>query len=183
MQDQFKDQEAALDAFGAHYGYDVTYMRRMLHAAPDAFAKFYRIAEITAHREAAPLEAWYAAKIAGALKEDCGPCVQLVVDMAQEAGVDPAEIEAVLTRDVTAMSEDTALGFLFADAVLRADPDEDDIRDAVTARWGAAGLVDLALGMQVGRIFPMMKAALGYAKTCQRVAIGERRVDVVKTAA
>ena len=55
-----------------------------------------------AHREAVPIDASFAAKIVGALAEDCGPCTQLVVDMALEAGMAKDQIEAVLRRDVSA---------------------------------------------------------------------------------
>jgi hypothetical protein len=35
----------------------------------------------------------------------------------------------------------------------------------------------------MGRMFPMVKAGLGYAKECRRVAVGGNNVDVVKQAA
>ena len=60
----------------------------------------------SAHREVVPVEASFAAKITGALAEDCGPCTQLVVDMALEAGMAKDQIEAVLRRDPRAMNDD-----------------------------------------------------------------------------
>src|SRR5215204_6943126 len=71
------------------------------------------------------------------LAEDCGPCTQLVVDMALESGMPKDQIEAVLRRDARAMNEATTLGFRFADAVVRRAADaEDEFRDAVRAEWG-----------------------------------------------
>lgn len=169
--------------FAERYDYDVAYMLYMLDEAPEAFAKFAKIIEPSSHVGSAPAPAAFAAKIIGALAEDCGPCVQLVVRMAREAGVGPDQIEAVLTRSVAAMSDDVAVAFRFADAVVRRSPEADEAREAVRARWGDEGVVDLALGMQIGRVFPMVKAALGFAKTCQRVEVDGAPVDVVKEAA
>ena len=60
---------------------------------------------------------------------------------------------------------------------------EDEFRDAVRAEWGQKGVIDLTLALQMGRMFPMVKAGLGYAKECRRVAVGGNNVDVVKQAA
>ncbi|MDJ0949476.1 MAG: hypothetical protein QNJ94_11195 [Alphaproteobacteria bacterium] len=172
-----------LKAFSDRYDYDVTYMEHMLDVSPDAFFKFAGLTELAQHREAAPTEAFYAAKLVGALAEDCGPCVQLVVDMAREAGLSPGSIEGVLTRNFAKMDVDTALGFRFAEALVGRTPDLDDARDVVRAQWGEAAVIDLTLGTQIGRVFPMVKAGLGFAKSCQRVQIDDHPVDVVKEAA
>jgi hypothetical protein len=172
-----------LRAFARRYGYDVSYLEMMLNDSPAAFFKFAPIMKAAAHREAAPIDASFAAKIVGALAEDCGPCTQLVVDMAVEAGMPKDQIEAVLRRDVRAMNEATTLGFRFADAVVRRSSEDDEFRDAVRAQWGQKGVIDLTLALQMGRMFPMVKAGLGYARECRRVAVAGNNVDVVKQAA
>ena len=173
-----------LRAFAKHYGYDVSYLELMLNISPSAFFKFAPVMKAAAHREAVPIDASFAAKIVGALAEDCGPCTQLVVDMALEAGMPRDQIEAVLRRDPRAMNDATTLGFRFADAVVRrAIEKEDEFRDAVRAQWGQKGVIDLTLALQLGRMFPMVKAGLGYAKECRRVTVGGNDVDVVKQAA
>jgi len=173
-----------LRAFAKRYGYDVSYLDMMLNCSPAAFFKFAPVMKAAAHREAVPIDASFAAKLVGALAEDCGPCTQLVVDMALEAGMPRDQIEAVLRRAVSAMNEATTLGFRFADAVVRrAVEAEDEFRDAVRAQWGQKGVIDLTLALQMGRMFPMVKAGLGYAKECRRVAVGGNNVDVVKQAA
>jgi hypothetical protein len=173
-----------LRAFAKRYGYDVSYLLMMLNHSPAAFFKFAPVMKAAAHREAVPIDASFTAKIVGALAEDCGPCTQLVVDMALEAGMPRDQIEAVLRRDPRAMNEATLLGFRFADAVVRrAAEAEDEFRDAVRAQWGPKGVIDLTLALQMGRMFPMVKAGLGYARECRRVAVGGNNVDVVKQAA
>jgi alkylhydroperoxidase family enzyme len=172
-----------LKSFSKRYGYDVGYMRYMLDASPSAFFKFAKLTALARHNEVAPRDAFFTAKLVGAIAEDCGPCVQLVVNMSREAGVAADQIEAVLKRDRAAMNADTALGFQFADAVVRRAPSADEVRETVSAEWGDAGVVDLALAVQAGRIYPMVKRALGFAKTCARVRIDDAPVDVVKEAA
>ena len=174
---------AYLKRMGARYEYDVTYMLAMLDQSPKAFFAFAKLFALAQHRESAPNDALIAAKLMGAMFEDCGPCTQLVVNFAREQGVDPAQVAAVLRRDVAAMNDDVALAFRFADAILNRLPGEDDVRDAVRAAWGDKGVIDLTLGLQIGRIFPMVKAGLGYAKECRRVEVAGRPVDVVKRAA
>jgi hypothetical protein len=172
-----------LRKYGKRYGYDVSYLEMMLNESPAAFFKFAPIMKASAHREVVPIEASFAAKIVGALAEDCGPCTQLVVDMALEAGMARDQIEAVLRRNPSAMNDATTLGFRFADAVVRRSADDDEFRDAVRAQWGEKGVIDLTLALQLGRMFPMVKAGLGYARECRRVTVDGHNVDVVKQAA
>lgn len=172
----------SLRAFARRYGYDVSYLEMMLNESPAALFKFAPLMKAAAHREVVPADASFAAKIVGALAEDCGPCTQLVVDMALEAGMAKDQIEAVLRRDPRAMNDATMLGFRFADAVVRRSTD-DEFRDAVTAQWGPKGVIDLTMALQLGRMFPMVKAGLGYAKECRRVSVSGHDVDVVKQAA
>jgi hypothetical protein len=173
----------SLRAFATRYGYDTTYLEMLLNESPAGFFKFAPLMKAAAHREAVPIEASFAAKIVGALAEDCGPCTQLVVDMALEAGMPKDQIEAVLRRDPRAMNEATTLGFRFADAVVRRSTDDEEFRDAVKAQWGQKGVIDLTMALQLGRIFPMVKAGLGYAKECRRVTVSGHHVDVIKQAA
>jgi hypothetical protein len=172
-----------LRATGKRYGYDTSYLEMMLNESPAAFFKFASVMKAASHREVVPAEASFAARIVGALWEDCGPCTQLCVDMALEAGVSKGQIEAVLRRDPRAMSDETRLAFRFADTVVRRSPDDEEYRDAVRAQWGQKGVIDLTLALQMGRMFPMVKAALGYARECRRVTVDGHNVDVVKQAA
>ena len=171
-----------IDRFGAQYSYDVSYMEHMLETSPDAFFKFMAVTKLSRHAESAPRDALFAARIVGAMTEDCGPCVQLVVDMAREAGVADATVAAILRHDPGGMSEDAALGFRFADAVIRRCATQDEVREAIRTQWGDKGVIDLTFALQVSRLYPMTKAGLGFAETCSRIAVGDRPVDVAKAA-
>lgn len=172
-----------LRSMSQRYGYDTSYLDMMLDVSPSAFFKFAPLIFASRHREVVSVDASFAAKVTGALAEDCGPCTQLTVDMALEAGMPKEQIEAVLRRDPSAMNSETALGFRFADAVLRRSLDDDTCRDAVRARWGEKGIIDLTMALQMGRMFPMVKAGLGYAKECRQVSVDGQNIDVIKQAA
>lgn len=172
-----------LRAFSKRYSYDASYLEMMLDEAPSAFFKFAKIAAVSQHREAVPVEAYFAAKLVGALKEDCGPCVQLVVDMALEAGMPNDQVEAVLRGDVMAMTGPTVIAFRFANAVIQRSIEADEYRDVVRAEWSDKGVVELSLALIISRVFPMLKAGLGYAAQCRRIAVEGHNVDVVKQAA
>ncbi|WP_424630846.1 hypothetical protein [Bradyrhizobium sp. SYSU BS000235] len=172
-----------LRAFSKRYNYDAGYLELMLDEAPSAFFKFAKIAAVSRHREIVPVEAYFAAKLVGALKEDCGPCVQLVVDMALEAGMPNNQVEAVLRGDVSAMTGPTAIAFHFAGATVQRSLDADGYRDVVRAEWSDKGVVELTLALTISRVFPMLKAGLGYAALCRRIRVEGHNVDVIKQAA
>ena len=168
---------------GKRYNYDTSYLDVMLKEAPSAFFKLAPLMKAAQHREVIPVDANFAAKITGAMAEDCGPCTQYTVDAALEAGMAKPQIEAVLRRDLKAMNPETRLGFQFADAIVRRSSDDEMVRDAVRARWGEKGVIELSMALQVGRIFPMLKLALGFARECRRVTVDGDQVDVIKQAA
>ncbi|MCB2112921.1 MAG: hypothetical protein R3C42_05105 [Parvularculaceae bacterium] len=170
-----------IDRFGARYDYDVGYMRHLLEVSPSAFFKFISAAKLSSHGEAAPKGALAAARIVGAMTEDCGPCVQIFVDMAREAGIDDNEIDAVLRRDVSAMNRETAIGYIFADRLARRE-NADAVREEARAEWGDKAVIDLTFALQGARLYPMTKAGLGFASECARVKVGDNLVAVVKAA-
>ena len=153
------------------WSYDASYMRALLNASPWTFFKFGLAARMVDRRDA-PTEALAAAGIVGTLVEDCGPCTQISVDMAARGGARPAVLRAILAGDEAAMGGDAALGYRFAQASLNRDLDAADaLRDEVVRRWGQKGLVALALALTTARMYPTVKYALGYGKTCSRVTV------------
>lgn len=164
------------DALGRRYDYDVSYMHAMYAASPKACMRFNKVAALARHREAVPVEASEAARLAGTLAEDCGPCTQLVADMAREKDMPDDQIAAIVAGDVAAMSADTALGYRFARAIIARLPEADDLREEVRSRWGDKGVLDLTLGAQMSRTYPMIKAGLGFARSCGPIRIGSTLV-------
>lgn len=172
-----------LDRFSRKWNYDASYAKDILNADPRAFLAFARVQGLGAYRRGVPSDAWYAAKIVFALYEDCGPCTQLAVDMAERGGVKPEVLRAVLAGDIAAMPADVALTFRFAEAVLARAPETDELREAVLASWGPRSLVSLAFAMTVAQLYPTVKFALGHGQACRRVTVGGQAQPVQRRAA
>jgi hypothetical protein len=160
-----------LEAFERAFRYDASYLHEILEVSRRAFVRVARLQGMAAHREGIPAAPWYAAKLVATLHEDCGPCTQLVADMALRAGVAPALVSAVVGGREEAMDAEVRLAHRFARAVLARDPAADDLREEVIQRWGRPGLVSLALGITVSRMYPTLKYALGHGRACSAVRI------------
>ena len=161
-----------LKAFERDFDYDMSYARDIYDASPRAFWKFSRILGLSEYREGAPPDAWFAAKLAATLSEDCGPCTQLVVTMAERQGVTPATLRAILSGNMDSMSPEAALGYRFTKAVLARDiPESDRLRAEIIPRWGRKALVSLALAIASSRVFPNVKYALGHGRACVHVRV------------
>ncbi len=159
-------------AFEKDFDYDMQYARDMYSASPRAFWKFSKLLALSEHRQDVPCEAWYAAKIAATLAEDCGPCTQLVVTMAERAGVNPETLRAIVTDNEAAMPKDAALGWRFARSVVARDIAESDLlREKIVDLWGHRALVSLALTIASSRVYPAVKYGLGHGRACLRVRV------------
>jgi hypothetical protein len=172
-----------LTAMERRWSYDASYMRELLAVSPWKFLKFGLVASLGRGRSA-PREALAAAGIVGTLAEDCGPCTQIGVDMATEAGVPPKVLRALLAGDEAGMGADAALAWRFARASLARDMTlADPLRDEILGRWGLAGLVDIALALTTARLYPTLKYALGHGKACSRIVVAGEAVTAAPPAA
>ena len=164
------------------FGYDATYTHEMLDASLPAFLKFALFQGMAQHRAGAPREAWYAAKLAGAMSEDCGPCSQLVVDMALKAGIDPKIISALVRGDLTRAGADAALGFRYGQAVATNAPEALELSIDAKAKYGERGLVALALAVAGARVYPTLKRGLGHGAACRKLVVADDVIAVRKAA-
>jgi len=163
--------QRAIDKFERDWKYDASYMRDMIDASPRAAWLFSRAAALGKFRRDIPLDPWFAAGITAVRHEDCGPCTQLGVAMAERAGVSPTVLRAVLADDPDAMPPDVALAWKFTRATLAHDAAADEYREAIVKRWGRLALVSLAFAITASRIYPTVKYALGHGKACMRVVV------------
>lgn len=162
-----------LAAFERAFGYDTAYMREMLDASWSGFMRFAAVSKMARHRAGVPLDAWYAAKLTATVAEDCGPCTQLVVKMAEADGISTTVLRGILEGDDRAMGPDAALAQRFTRATLAHHPEADTLREQILARWEERGVVTLALVIAASRVFPTVKYAMGHGKTCSRIRIGD----------
>ena len=152
-------------------------LRRQLYARHDRGESarrmaVFRVTALGQFRRDIPIEAWYAAGITAVRHEDCGPCTQLAVTMAERTGVSPAVLRAVLADNREAMPPDVRLVWNFTRATLAHDAAADEYREAIVKRWGGRALVSLAFAITAARIYPTVKYALGHGEACRRVVVG-----------
>src|SRR5262245_29292779 len=102
--------------FERAWNYDASYVREMIDASPRAAWLFSRAAALGQFRRDLPRDAWFTAGITAVRHEDCGPCTQLAVSMAERAGLSPAVLRAVLGDNPDAMPPDIALVWKFTRA-------------------------------------------------------------------
>lgn len=159
-------------AFERQWDYDASYLHEIIEASPRAGWMFSRAAAIAKYRKDVPPAAWAAAAITAVRHEDCGPCTQLGVSMAERAGVDAKVLHAVLTDDPAAMPDDVRLAWQFTRATIEHDPSADKYRNEIVKRWGPRAVVSLAFAIVASRIYPTVKYAMGHGKACTRVVVG-----------
>ena len=171
-----------ISALECAYGYDATYLHEVLDISTAAFLKFTLFQIMSADRHSIPRDAWFAARIAAALSEDCGPCTQLVVDMALRDGMAPDSISALLRGDIEAAGADAALGFRYGVAVTTNSPDAVMLVEHAEKRFGKRGLVSLDFGVAASRVYPTVKRGLGHGAVCTKVIVGNDTVAIKRTA-
>jgi hypothetical protein len=172
-----------LDAFARDTGYDVSYVREMLAADVNSVMALFKVQGMSRYRKDVPADAWYAAGLVGSLAEDCGPCTQLGVTMAEREGVAPDTLRAIVAGDLRSMPDDVVLAYRFAKASLAHDLAADELRAEIVKRWGERGLISLSFALAASRVFPTVKYALGHGKSCTRLTVSGKPLPVLKEAA
>lgn len=156
--------------------YDMSYGREILDADLGAFLRVATLTGLSTYRRDVPEAVWHAVRLAGTLRADCGPCSQLMVTMAERDGVPADVLRAVATGDDARLPDDVRLGVQYARASLAHAPEADTLRARVVARWGRRGLLSLAFGVVASQLYPTLKYALGYGRTCSRLEVSGKPV-------
>ena len=170
------------ESFERKWNYDASYLKEIIDISPRAAWMFARATSLGNYRHDVPVAALFAAGITAVRAEDCGPCTQLAVAMAERSGVSPAVLRAILTGDVTAMPEEVELAWRFARATLAHDAAADGYRREIVKRWGPRAVVTLAFAITTARMYPTVKYAMGHGQVCSRVVVGGTPVAVDRTA-
>ena len=163
--------KAGLQRFSSRYNYDVSYMEHIAETSTNAGLRLSALPLFSQFR--GPKEAhsvWAGAMLGSTLDGDCGPCVQLVVDMALEAGVPAHQLELCL-QDNAMEAGDVGLGFRFSQAAIVDAPDIDDLRQEIETRFGPEAVTAASFAASSGRVYPVLKRGLGFGQTCNRVNI------------
>jgi alkylhydroperoxidase family enzyme len=152
-------------------GVPLDYARDILRTSLRAFVKYALIMPMADHRQRLSAVECFTARLVATKEEDCGTCVQIVVNLARESGVPADTIHAILAGRVEALPESLQDIYRFTALVTRGDGDDDGLRERLRRRHGDAGLVDLALAIASSRVFPTTKRVLGRAVSCSEVRI------------
>lgn len=154
--------------FEAHYQYDGAYMRELLEYSPDGFEKFNNFLPLSAHREKLNTEDYWVAKLAAMQVADCGECLQLNIRMALEAGVSRALVRAAVEGG-DELPENLKEVYLYAKSVAGHNPVDPGLMVRIEARYDKGSLLEFGICIAAAMVFPTIKRAVGYAKTCNLV--------------
>ena len=166
-----------LDRFEREWSYDMGYARAVLEAGGyEAIAPLSGIQKAMSYRREVPTDVFFTAKMVSTRSGDCGPCLQLVAEMASRAGVAQKTIAAVIAGDRDAMPEPVRLAYDFTRAVLARDGWDGPAREALERRYSKRAMISLAYAIATARFYPDFKYALGEGHACERVRVGNLEV-------
>lgn len=149
---------------------DLEYMRDIARSSRAAFWKSVPLTWLVSHRRHAPKDLFHLAHLGAALHEDCGPCTQIGVSKAVADGIDRALLKSAL-GDGALLSPLQRDAFRFGREVAAQGSNCEDLRERLEAAIGKKAMVDLALTIAIGCVFPTLKRALGRHTSCARVTI------------
>lgn len=158
-----------LHAFERQYQYDMGYAQAILSSGLKEFSAFSGLFKLASHRQVVPFGPWFTAKWVATESEDCGSCLQLLVNMGREEGLPISTMKAISEGHVAALPADIALVYEWAKSTVHPDFDANSqaLRERILEKWGPRGLVSLTLAMTGARSFPLIKRALGHQGSCQ----------------
>jgi AhpD family alkylhydroperoxidase len=162
-------------------GVSMDYAYYLRDVAPSRLWRFTMIKVVEGNRKYTPADVYHAAGMAAAMVEDCGPCVQIHVNLALNERVDADVLRALAARKLDKVPAHVALAFNYGDAVGRGEAC-DDMREAIRTLWGEQGLIELAFTIAAARFYPGLKRGLGFAHTCERVVVNDQMTPTAKAA-
>jgi alkylhydroperoxidase family enzyme len=152
-------------------GVPLAYVRHIVATSLAAFTRYALFVPMSRYRRQLPADVFFVARLVATQRQDCGTCVQIIVNLARKAGVPRQIVEATLEGRIDALSPELQDVYRFTDAVLAATYDEDPLRVRLRQRYGDEGLIELAFAIATSQVFPLTKRALGYAVSCSKVAV------------
>ena len=159
---------AQIDAFEQHYSYNTTYMREMLEGSLDAYLAFSQSSALSGFRESLSKPEHWLCKLTAMKAEDCGECLQLTIDMALEDGIEPRLAEAIFKNGEGLTDEEYDLYAFTLSVTSRGDTFPLQTQ-RVHAKYTQQQVLEMGLAIASVKLYPTVKRALGYAKSCQRM--------------
>lgn len=173
----------AADLMQRRYEYDGSYLREVAQVSRGGALRLgVMLPLLSGYRSGVPVDLWAGAAVASTRDGDCGPCLQLVVNMALEQGADAQALRAILqgSQEETGV---TGLGYRFALAAINDGPELDTLRGVIGERYGERALVSLSIAAATGRAWPVIKRGLGHGQVCRAVTVAGQNVDLAASGA
>jgi hypothetical protein len=155
-----------IDAIERRTRQSMNYLRRIHEDSPAALWKFLWFLPLCGHGSDSEWEILSVARIAACRHEDCGACLQIVVDDALARGVDPSIVDAAARGNLTALSQRNGLVHRFAEAIAQVNPEAELLRQTLDRELPDRLMTHLALAIATARVFPTIKRAMGYSTSC-----------------
>ena len=168
----------AARAMDRRYGYDASYLPEVATvSAGGALRLSVFLPLLSGYRAGAPVDLWAGAVIASTRDGDCGPCLQLVIDMALEQGANPAALRDALEGRLHEAGI-TGLGYRFGLAAISGAEDLPSLRQRIRDEFSEQALVSLSITAATGRAWPVVKRGLGHGMACTAVSIDHQRLSL-----
>lgn len=168
----------AANAMERKYNYDSTYLREVADVSRGGALRLSLLSLLSGYDKGAPVDLWAGAAVASTREGDCGPCLQLVIDMALEKGANPGCLRAALQQDFDA-ARLTGLGFRFAQAAIADGSELDSLREEIIGQYGEQAVISLSITAATSRSWPVVKRGLGHGRACQAVEIDNTKIELI----
>jgi hypothetical protein len=165
-----------INKFESHYGYDASYMHDINSISASATIRLMMLSGMTNYC-GTDKSVWGGAALAATVYGDCGPCAQLVIDRLIEQGLDAKQLTACINKDWRT-ADAMGLGFRFAQATLNNSHCLEILRSDILEKHGDTALIAASFATVSYPVYPLLKRALGSAKACQKLVIGEYQAVV-----
>lgn len=170
--------KSAFQKFGRRYNYDTTYMSQVADTSTSAGLRLSMLSLFSQYRGPENMrDVWAGALLGSTMDGDCGPCAQLVVDMAIDAGVAVEQLTLCIQGRFE-KAGDVGLGFNFSQAAISGELDIEVYRSEIEDRFGLVGVVAASFAAAGGRVYPVLKRGLGHGLTCSKSEVGGELVEV-----
>ncbi len=151
-------------------GASLNWLHELARASLAAVLKFALAGPLGTHRKRLPKDAWHIARLASTQHEDCGGCVQIVVNLALRDEVRPELLEAVLRGEEEALPSELAEVYRFTETIVSGG-DDPHLRESLRGRFGDEAFHELAIAIATSRLIPTTKRALGCAESCSLMPV------------
>lgn len=169
----------AADNMQRRYNYDASYLRDVAAVSSGGAIRLGLLPLFSQYTAGVPAELWAGTAVGSTLDGDCGPCAQLVVDVALEREVSAERLRAGLRGDWENAGL-VGLGMRFAHAAITDTPELDAVREEIRSQFGERAIVSLSIVAATGRTWPVIKRGLGHGKICQSLRIDDVVVEVAR---